>query len=257
MIIANQSGTARSFFAGIVLFLIGLGFTVWFSFFCSGLLHQLNTDIYEVIQKEGLPTSFGQIHEISQILMLEGIVSLYLLLSIGCSLYFLRKIVSAFGSLTPFRKLTKLLRRAILWIPKTISCQFGDFNTPAWAKRALSLVTQICPCFKAVIWFPVNPTFLVRFLRHFGAHILVFMAAAIGCAVVAFFFLGLIFRVFDDHDPKDTKLGLVRLILHTIAYVSVPALYGVVGMVLCIRQVLLPFSQDLDNLSRYKLALEF
>jgi hypothetical protein len=121
VIIANPSGTGRWFFAAIVLYFIGLGFTVGFSFFCSGFWHQLNTDIYEVIKQEGFPTSFGQFQYITAMFMLEGMVSLSLLASIGWSLYFLREIVSAFGRLAPFRKLAKLLHRAFLWIPKTIS----------------------------------------------------------------------------------------------------------------------------------------
>jgi len=147
VIIANHRGSAISFFAGIVLYFIGLGFTVGFSFLCSGFLYRLNTDIYEVMKEEGFPTSFGQLHDISPIFMIEGVVLPFLLASIGCSLYFLREIISAFGSLSPLRKLTKLLHHAFLWIPKTISRQFGDFKTPAWAKRALSLVTRICACF--------------------------------------------------------------------------------------------------------------
>ena len=264
MIFANHNGTGRSFFAGIVLYFIGLGFTVGFSFFCSGFLHQLNTDIYEVIKKEEFPTSFGQFHDVSPVFMLEGVVSLFLLASIRCSFYFLQEIISAFGRLTLFRKLTKLLRHAFLWTPKTISRQFGDFNTPTWAERALSLVTQFCQCFKAVFWFPAHPTFLVRFVRHFGAHILGFVAATVVCAIVAFVFLGLLFRLFYDrdyiHDPKDAELGLVRFILRMIFYGSISAFYGVVaciGIVLCIRQVHRPFSQDLEDLSRDKLVLEF
>jgi uncharacterized membrane protein YccC len=151
----------------------------------------------------------------------------------------------------PFSEARKLLT------PKTISCQFGDFNTPTWAERALSLVTQFCQCFKTVICqFPAN-TFLVRFVRHFGAHILVFMVGAVACAIVAFLFLGLLFRL---RDPEDAELGLVRFIFRMIFYVSISVLYGVaacIGIVLCIRQVLRPFSQDLDDLSRDKLVLEF
>jgi len=130
---------------------------------------------------------------------------------VGHSL-FLREIVLAFGRLTPFRKLNRLLRHAFLWTTKTILRQFGDFNTPMWAERALSLVTRICPCFKAVIWFPANPTFLVQFVRCFGAHMLVFMVAAVACAIVAFYFLGYLIRLFHNRDPNDTKLGLFGFI---------------------------------------------
>ena len=150
-IIANQSRTGRSFFASVVLYFIGLGFTVGFSWICSVAVQQLNTKIYEDIKKEGFPTSFSQFHDISPMFMLEGMVSLCLLANIGYSLYFLREIVSAFGRLTPFRKLAKLLRRAFLWTPKTISRQFSDFNAPTWAERALGLAAQLCQCFKTVI----------------------------------------------------------------------------------------------------------
>ena len=149
---ANQIGIGRLFFASIVPYFIGLGLTVGFSLIGSTAFHHLNTGIHsEEIKKEGFLTSLGQFHDMSPIFMTEAIVSLFVLANIGFSLYFLREIVSAFGRLTPFRKLTKLLRRAFLWIPKTILRQFGDFKTPAWAKRALSLLIRFCPCFKAVI----------------------------------------------------------------------------------------------------------
>jgi len=83
------------------------------------------------------------------------------------------------------------------------------------------------------------------------------MAAAAGCAVVAFLFLGFLFRVFYDRNPKD---GPVRFILRMIFYVPTSSLYGVtacIGIVLCIRQALRPFFQDLDDLSRDKLVFEF
>ena len=208
--------------------------------------------------KEGFPTSFRQFYDnVILWLMVESVILLYLLANIGCSLYFLREIVSAFGRLTPFRKLTKLLRLAFLWIPKTTSRQFDDFNVPAWAERAFSLVTKFCPCFKALSWFPAHSTFLVRFVRRFGVHILVFMVATVVCAIVAFFFLGF---PFHESDPKDAELGLVWFILRMILIVPISTFNGVaacIGIVLCIRQVLRPFSQDLDDLSRGKLVLEF
>jgi hypothetical protein len=167
--------------------------------------------------------------------MVEGVVSLFLLASIGWSLYFLREIVSAFGGLTPFRKLTKLLCHAFLWTTKTISSQFGDFNTPAWAERALSYVTRFCLCFNAVIWFFANPT-SVLFAKYFGAHILIFIAAAVACTIVAFYFLGFLFQLCG---LKDAKLGLVVFILCVIFNVSTSVFYRVatyIGIVLCIRQ---------------------
>jgi hypothetical protein len=250
VIIANHGGTGRSFFAGIVLYVIGLGFTVGFSFFCSGFWHQLNTDINEVIKQEGFPTSFGQFHDITPMFMLESMVSLCFLASIGCSLYFLRKIVSAFGQLAPFRKLAKLLT------PKTISRQFGDFNIPKWAKRSLSLVSQICQCFRTVIGFLAN-TFLVRFVRHFGVHILVFMVAAVVCAIVAFLFFGLLFLLPDSEDAGLEQVVFILRMIFDVSSSVLCGLFACIGIVLCILQVLLPFFQDLDDLSRDKLVLEF
>jgi hypothetical protein len=110
--------------------------------------------MYEDIKKAGFPMSFGQFHDMSPRFMVEGLVWLFLLASIGCSLYFLREIGSAFARLTPFRKLAKLLGRAFLWTPKMIWRQFGDFDTPTWTKGAGNLVTKFCPYFKAVILFP-------------------------------------------------------------------------------------------------------
>ena len=254
MIIANQSGIGIPFFADIVLYLIGLGFTIGFSWICSVAVYQLNTEIYEDIKKEGFPTSFRQFHTAVSInLFLEVLVSPFLLLNIRYSLYFLRKIVSAFGHLTPFWKLTKVFHRAFLWTTKTISRQFGDFNTPTWAEGALSLVTRFCLCFNAVIWFPANPTFLVRFVRCFGAHILGFMAASVACAILAFYFLDYLPRLF--HDTELGPFGFGHFLL--CFYLGLFVVAACIGIVLCIRQVLLPFSQDLDNLSRDKLVLEF
>ena len=96
-------------------------------------------------------------------------------------------------------------------------------------------------------------------MRRFGAHILVFMVGAVACAFVAFLFLGLLFRLFH-HDPKDAELGLVGVIFRMVSYGSISVFYVVVaciGIVLRIRQVLLPFFQDVDDLSRDKLTFEF
>ena len=129
-------------------------FTLGFSFFCGTFLQRLNAEMYEDIKKAGFHMSFGQFHDMmSARFMVEGVIWLFLLASIGCSLYFLREIVSAFGRLTPCRKLTKLLRRVFLWTPKIISRQFRDFDMPMWAKRARNLVTEFCLCFN-VILFP-------------------------------------------------------------------------------------------------------
>ena len=96
-------------------------------------------------------------------------------------------------------------------------------------------------------------------MRHFGAHILVFMVATVLSAIMAFMVLGFPFRVFHDRDPN-TELALVVLIIRMIFSVSTSAFYVVaacIGIILCIRQVLLPFFQDLDDLFRDKLVLEF
>jgi hypothetical protein len=86
------------------------------------------------------------------------------------------------------------------------------------------------------------------------------MAASVPWAIVAFYFLGFLFRFLYDRDPKDAKLGLVGFIFRIIFYTYLSGFHGVaacIGIILCIRQVLRPFSQDLDDLSCDKLVLEF
>jgi hypothetical protein len=76
---------------------------------------------------------------------------------------------------------------------------------------------------------------------------------------VAFLFLGFLLRLFYEPDPKDAERGLIGFILRMIFYVFISGFYGMVaciGVVFSIGQVLRPFSQDLDNLSREKLVLE-
>jgi len=83
---------------------------------------------------------------------------------------------------------------------------------------------------------------------------LVFMVAAVACAIVAFYFLGYLIRLFHNRDPNDTELGLFGFLLFLLGFYGAAACFGTV---LCIRQVLRPFSQDLHDLSRDKLVLEF
>ena len=135
------------------MYLRGFAFSLGLSLIWTVLLQQLNTTIYDDVKQEGFPTSFSQLHDMSMMLVTEVSIWLFLLPNIGYSLYFLREIVSAFGRLTPFLNLTKLLRRALLWTPKMISRQFGDFDMSTWAKQAGNLVTKMCPCFNAVILF--------------------------------------------------------------------------------------------------------
>ena len=97
-------------------------------------------------------------------------------------------------------------------------------------------------------------------MRRFGAHILVFTVITIVCAIFAFLFLGFLFRLFYEPDPKDAELGLMRFTLRMIFFVSISAFYGMVGCigaVFSIGQVFRPFSQGLDDVSREKLVLEF
>ena len=94
------------------MYLRGFAFSLGLSLIWTVLLQQLNTTIYDDVKQEGFPTSFSQLHDMSMMLVTEVSIWLFLLPSIGYSLYFLREIVSAFGRLTPFLNLTKLLRRA-------------------------------------------------------------------------------------------------------------------------------------------------
>jgi hypothetical protein len=130
-----------------------LAFALGHSFLWNFVLQQLNIE-YEDTKQAGFPTSFNQFHEMSKMFALKGLMWLYLLASIGFSLYFLREIGSAFGDLTPFRKLTKLLRHAFLWTTKLVSLRFGGFDMLTWAEEAGNLVTKFCLCFKAVSLFP-------------------------------------------------------------------------------------------------------
>ena len=115
------------------------------------VFQQLNAEIYDYIKQEGFPTSFNQFHHTNTKFGAQGVMLLFLLLSIGCSLYCLREIVLAFGRLTPFQKLTKLLRRAFLWTRATISRPFGGFEIPKWAERAGNFLVKICSCFKLLL----------------------------------------------------------------------------------------------------------
>ena len=107
---------------------------------------------------------------------------------------------------------------------------------------------------------PAYPTFLVRFVKHFGVHILIFTAASVVGIIMAFHYLGLLFETFFDPDTKDPNVGLVGIILYMIFDVFVSG-YGwvvaCIGIFLSIKQVLRPFSQDLNDVSRDKLFLEF
>ena len=111
-----------------------------------------------------------------------------------------------------------------------------------------------------VCFLPADPTFfLVRFVGRFGAHILVFTVATIVCAIAAFNFLGYLFWIFYKHETKDPKFGFLEIIC-TIFYAFTLGSSGVVAcvaVVLSIGQVLRPFSQNLNDVSRDKLLLEF
>ena len=128
---------------------------------------------------------------------------------------------------------------------------------PTWAEGAGNLPVKVCSCFKVLpVCILLIPTFLVRFVRHFGIHILVFMVASVVCFIVAFQFFGVPFSIFFNRDTKD---GLVWIIWRTIYYTFIFGYGGVltcIGVVFSIVQVLLPFFQDLDDVSRDKLLLE-
>ena len=84
---------------------------------------------------------------------------------------------------------------------------------------------------------------------------LMFTALSVGCALVALFFFSYLFWIFYERDTKETKVGGV-IIFH--GFISLFCGVGFcVGMVVSIRQVFRPFWQDLDDVSRDELALEF
>ena len=110
------------------------------------------------------PFSFSAFHDMIPTFMLRRFVlllllagirySLFLLSSIGVSLYLLWETLSQLGLLPSFHKLTALLRHVFLWIPKTILRQFGDFNTPTWAEGTVDLATKFCPCLQLYSFVP-------------------------------------------------------------------------------------------------------
>ena len=98
------------------------------------------------------------------------------------------------------------------------------------------------------------------FVRRFGVHILVFTVASIGCAVVAFHFLGLVYRAFSDREGKTNIISHIVPLLPKIFFVFAAFVGGVVGCVwavISLRQALYPFAQDLNDPLREKLLLEF
>ena len=111
----------------------------------------LNAQIYDYINKVDFSMSFTQLHELSIRFAVVGLVWLLLLPSIWFSLYCLWEILSAFGQLTPFQKLTKLLCHTFLWTTITISYPFGSFNIPVWAEGAGNLFVKFCLSFKLLL----------------------------------------------------------------------------------------------------------
>jgi len=96
------------------------------------------------------------------------------------------------------------------------------------------------------------------FVRRFGVHIVVFTVASIGCAVFAFHFLGLLYRAF--YDREGNIISHIVPLFPKIFYAFASFLGGMVGCVwavLFVRQVLYPFSQDLNDPLRENLLLEF
>ena len=97
-------------------------------------------------------------------------------------------------------------------------------------------------------------------MRRFGAHILIFTVASIAYAVVAFHFLGFLVRIFYNREGNDTIIRHLGHIFVMLFYALASFFMGVVGCVfavLSVRQVLRPFSQDLNNPFRENLLLEF
>ena len=132
---------------------MGLAFAVGLSLFRSFTLQAFNIEMHTDLEQADFLTSFSAFYDMVTMLMTKGLVWLFLLASIRSSLYLLWEIISAFGRLTLFRKLTELLYRAFLWIQKTIPRQFGYFNTQTWPKGIVDLVTKFCLCFEFCSFF--------------------------------------------------------------------------------------------------------
>jgi len=77
------------------------------------------------------------------------------------------------------------------------------------------------------------------------------------CAVLAIFFLGFPFQIFH---PTETKNEFIVVMVAGILYVFISGLMGGVfclGLALCIREILRPFWQDLNDPYRQRIAFEF
>jgi len=181
----------------------------------------LSIEIYDSIKKNGPTTSFTTFQQMCVVLPWVGLMWIAFLWSTVYPLYYLWKVVLAliFGQLTPFRKLTKLLRHAFLWIPKTILRQFGDINTPTWAEGIVDLVTKFCPCFElcyySFCFLLITHLYLDRIMRRFGAssyfHLTVtFLSVAHAICVFEIFFIPV--QMFYEHITNGTKLEVVATI---------------------------------------------
>ena len=85
---------------------------------------------------------------------------------------------------------------------------------------------------------------------------LIFTAASVGCALVALFFFGFLLWIFNERDTEDIKVG-GAMVFYAFISVFCGVILCVGGVVVSILQVFRPFSQDLDDVSREKLVLEF
>ena len=85
--------------------------------------------------------------------------------------------------------------------------------------------------------FSANPTFLVRFVRHFGVHILVFMVASVVGIILAFFFLGSFFRIFDKRGLKDPVFGIISCMIFYVCISGPNGVYACLwALVSCLGQ---------------------
>jgi hypothetical protein len=216
-------------------------------------------EVYDGTKSVGPPTFFDGVHNMSMRYMMDGVMWLGILMSIGISLYFLWEIISAFGQLNAFRKPLKLLRHAFLWTSKIISRPFSelDFSTPTWAKGTVDIIAKWCLYLKLLVLLCANLILLDQFVRRFGVHMSFFSICAVICAVPGLFFLGFPFRIFHH---TETKNELIVVVVVGILFLFVSGLIGgacCLGLALSIRQIIRPFFQDLDDPRRERLAFEF
>jgi len=100
-------------------------------------------------------------------------------------------------------------------------------------------------------------------MRHFRVHVLIYMAATLGCAMSGLFLLGFLFLELYHRAARDTIIGPPGLIVSILFYAFYVfefifvGLYGSFLVVFAVHQLLLPLSQDLKDPFREKFLFVF